>query len=218
MPKPGEEPINGLDELALLHDIEYSHISKNKGKISKKEYMDNIHEADRKFIEETKTVKGTPITASIARKMIELKLLAEKNAILPMSVFSGAGAGKLDFESVDMCKMCRCMNFPSDNLIIASSKGIKQKGGFLPALMALGRLLLTTVGPIVLEKIGSYIGDKIKGGAALKGSGIIDKDVSENILRKRIVEKLELMGPVKMVNILHKAIGDTPTHLIFPQE
>jgi hypothetical protein len=49
-PKPGEEPINQLDNVALHHDIRYSHANGN---------LDKEHEADLIMLEELKHVKPT---------------------------------------------------------------------------------------------------------------------------------------------------------------
>lgn len=190
--KPVDGP-GGLDSAAKKHDISYSKANNRlkSGQTTKKEFINEIHNADDEFIEDTRKIEGRPISTNIARKMIQLKKLGETIGVLPTSIFSGSG--EIDIDS-DAFKEMKLKVLPADIELRKSVK--KLKGGLAPLAVA----LLSSLGGVAIQKIADFIGDKIKGKGLLYGSGEI-KDA-----RKNIAAKLDTLPEKDQINAIHKTI------------
>lgn len=159
----GDPGINDLDKMAKQHDLSY--LSANKklqsGVINKKEFMTEIHDADKKFISESKQSKDAPITGNLASKAMALKQLGEQFGVLPSSIFSGAG--DIDINCPEF-KAMKCKCFTPDHDLRQEMTGKKQKGGLAPLAIA----LISALAPVAVEKLidlGKFAVKKIKGGA-----------------------------------------------------
>ena len=94
-PKPGEEPINKLDTIAMVHDIAYSKAKKNyiiDG--DKQKALSTIHESDNKFINEA-SKEG--VLGKVASTLMYGKMKAEQNNLISSKTFSGMGNNKISF-------------------------------------------------------------------------------------------------------------------------
>ena len=66
-PKPGEEPINAIDQLTYIHDLAYQ----------KSDKIEDRHRADQEMINELKQLKNLSIPQRLIRAMI-IKLFQAK--------------------------------------------------------------------------------------------------------------------------------------------
>lgn len=195
----GDKPVdgaNGIDSAAKKHDIAYMKAGEKKAAgATKSEFIKDIHEADEEFIKATREITGRPISAGIARKMIQLKRLGETVGILPTEVFSGGAAEQLDFIKPLMCKV-----FPPDlhlkkEMQKGKGKMKVQEGGIAPLVVA----LIAGLSSVAADHLASFIEKKISG-KGLYGAGML-QDV-----KKRIGAAIEQLPMKAQVDAIHKTI------------
>ena len=88
-PKPNEQPINKLDEIAMRHDIDYAKTKKEYEQTgNKQQALKKIHESDRGFIKDASTQGAL---GKIASGVMYAKMKAEANGIINSKTFSGMG-------------------------------------------------------------------------------------------------------------------------------
>lgn len=178
----GDQGVNDVDKVAKAHDKSYNSIGKalKAGDINKEEFTEQIKMADDVFLRNIVRTKDAPLTASIARKAIQLKSLAEEFGLLNSAVFSGGAC----------CKEI----FPPDFLLRKESS--KQVGGIGPLAIA----LLGALAPTAIEGVVA-LGKKLFGGAISKSKEPIHK---ASVLLDRLPETKQ----IELLHTIIKEMGD----------
>ncbi len=112
-PKPGEEPINDLDNVALRHDIAYRDAGQQYDRTKdKKQFNSSIHKADGEFIQKARRSADAPTTGVLVSELMEKKKNLEILGLLPTQKFSGRGlyairSNKLQHSNLEATKRNR---------------------------------------------------------------------------------------------------------------
>ena len=117
IPKPSSKPINTIDEHAMHHDIDYGQIKKSydktkKTKEDRKKHLEQIWDADERFIQGVKSAsahKADPIVSRISEYAIKAKRGLEKAGILPTEYISGFGVKQPKEPRKDPAKRLRAL-------------------------------------------------------------------------------------------------------------
>ena len=98
-PKPNEQPINKLDEIAMSHDVSYAKAKKEYEQTGNKtQALKKIHDSDRQFVKEA-SKEGA--LGKVASGIIYSKMKAEENGIINSKTFSGMGPKTIAFKTKD---------------------------------------------------------------------------------------------------------------------
>ena len=117
IPKTNSKPINTIDEFAMHHDIDYGQIKKSydktkKTKEDRKKHLEQIWDADERFIQGVKSAeahKADPIVSRISELAIKGKRWAEQKGILPTEYISGFGVKQPKEPPKDPAKRLRML-------------------------------------------------------------------------------------------------------------
>lgn len=182
-----------LDAEAKKHDYAYKEANdKLKAKtIDQQEFKEEIHDADKAFIEEVKKIPT--ITAKVAEKAILLKKWAEQQGIISFEEFSQSGLGL--FKPAHYLK---------------KEKRMKPKiGGFLPALMPFLIPIVSSLSGVLLDKLITHFTKDDKKDAQ-KGTGVSvgKKPKEEDKKRTYVIDVLDNVTPERQIELLSKTIFD----------
>ena len=179
-PRAGEEPINKLDSIAMVHDIAYTKAKKEFLQDNDKtKALNKIHESDRTFI---KDAAKEGVLGKVASAAMYTKLKAEENNITSSKTFSGMGQVAFKTKSGKIVTFSK-KHDPTARLKAIAGVGIckpkketKKRGGIAP--LAVG--VLSALAGTALGKIWDLVKEKISG----KGFAI-DPDLYKTDAHKR---------------------------------
>ena len=175
-PRPGEEPINKLDTIALAHDIDYDKIKKEYAiDGDRKKALDKIHNSDQRFINEASAI-NQPL-AKISAGIIKTKMALENNNIIDTKTFSGMGVSfkTKSGKEISFVKKPKKQD-PTERLKKLAGMGVckpknkKQSGGLAPLAIS----LITSLAGVALGKLFDLVKEKLQGKISdkLQGKGI----------------------------------------------
>ena len=147
LPKREYQPINGIDQAALRHDIQYGRIAEDYRQKptpeNKSRQLKRIHEEDDIFIDTVKRHRAEdPTVADLAVKMIKAKKWGEKLHLLDSKKYSGFGP-KINIVDTTNDPVHRLRE-----IAMKQNKKYEQKGGFafapivVPILASMGSALV----------------------------------------------------------------------------
>jgi len=190
-PKQGEEPINKLDTIAMVHDISYAKAKKNyiiDG--DKQKALSTIHESDNTFINEA-SKEG--VLGKVASTLMYGKMKAEQNNIISSKTFSGMGNNnKISFttKSGKVVTFNKKKTDPKERLkklagIVSPKKESKKKikGGFGP--LAVG--VISALAGTALGKIWDLVKEKLSGSGFTIEPSLYTTDEHKRHFLKRVL-------------------------------
>jgi hypothetical protein len=118
--KRGDPPLNDVDAVAKAHDIAYSTAFEIS---NKQERQGAIVDADKIFLKNITRTKDAPLTAALGKKLIQLKMVAERAGLLPPTIFSGGLFNKEELRKSEL-QLLPPVHFLRE-----------QKGGIAPLLL-----------------------------------------------------------------------------------
>lgn len=156
------KPINDLDKFAETHDRAYlKELNEFKKDHDKQKHINNIWDADKKFVNEANHSHDDPIMGKIAGKLIDTKMKLEKNHILPTTEFSGFGNNEEETITDPTLRLKQLVN---DELRLTNKrkKHVKvQDAGF--AIAPLVPFLAPIAGSL-LNDLYTFVKKKVSGG------------------------------------------------------
>lgn len=160
------QPINHLDSVSKQHDLDYENIGNKykKGEITKDDALSEIWNSDQKFIDMLESDDNK--MSKIAATMINMKMKAEKNKILPTKTFSGIGCEQEEVKrkpNENLKKFSELLQKENNKKKSSKKKSSKKKirGGLGPILVG----IIASIGSAVVDHLlKKYkIMDKIMG-------------------------------------------------------
>lgn len=191
-------PKNSLDSAAKKHDLSYEKLNNElvKKKITVKEAIELVNQADEEFLDDLKKIKGFDLNKIAAAKAIFLKNFLENKNILDRSVFSINDDRQEEYdenESLDMSgkgqmilgKKIYDVTFPTNHKLV---KKMKKKdniqGGFaiLPFLIPVLVSIAADLGKEGVKKLYEHFSNKEGSGKGKKIKDILFlvDDISPN--------------------------------------
>lgn len=209
-------PINRLDAAAKKHDIQYENIqNKYKELGDKPKAIADIHQADKEFVEELAKMHNLSMIEKVAMNAIKLKKFMEEKDVLSTEHLSGVGIkkrltfGELHNEGKRILSdhnndafMSMKNEYKSYVNMDKAKKNHKKRpitGGMLPFLMPLLTMAVSTVGPIILDKIINHFSKKDTQSG--KGQAL---DGDEKM--KKVISLMSKITPQKQIEIMTKVI------------
>ncbi len=187
-PKPNEQPINKLDEVAMRHDIDYAKAKKEYEQTgNKQQALKKIHDSDKTFIRDA-SKEG--VLGKIASGVMYAKMKAEENNIIDSKTFSGMGKKNIAFKTKDGREITFTRRHdPTERLKKLVGAGICKKndkkisGGLAPVLIP----VLSAVAGSLAGKLFDIVKEKLSGKGVVVDSDLYKTDAQKRAFLKRVL-------------------------------